>query len=162
LGQRVYHKGWTVFEELALRFIGDDRYQFFQLGLPDGLPLPRSIRNVPVRVAPEQRHAMEEALKAAQIDVVVTWSLWPETFCFAVHEALAAGAFVVARANAGNVWPAIQAYAPDQGCAIEDEAGLVALFNGSELRTRVEKLFRRSGTLQSGGATAEWLFASAD
>ena len=107
-----------MFEELALHLADDPRYIFFQLGVPAGPALPENIRNIPVRVDAERRDEMVEAVAEARIDIVVSWSLWPETFCFMAYEALTGGAFVVARAGSGNVWPAVMANAADQGCVL--------------------------------------------
>jgi len=157
-GGRHFHKGWIVFEELALHVADDDRYEFFQLGLPSGSPgLPSCIQHIDVQVTPSNPNAMIEALASAKIDVVVVWPQWPETFCFVVHEALAAGAFVIAREAAGNVWPAIQTNAPEQGCAVADQAELFALFDGDELIRRVANSTRRRGMLLKNGGTAGWL-----
>ena len=157
IGARVLHKGWPVFEELALGLAGDPRFAFYHLGAESGMPLPGCIRGVPVRVVPEQREAMIEAVAEHRIDVVVSWSLWPETFCFAVHEALAGGAFVIARSDAGNVWPVVQATAPTQGCAVEDEAELVRLFTSGEILRRVARATRAYGAVLPSGGTASWL-----
>jgi hypothetical protein len=157
-GGRYFHKGWTVFEELALHAADDDRYEFFQLGLPNGSSgLPSSIHHINVQVTPGNPNAMIEALASAKIDVVVVWPQWPETFCYVVHEALAAGAFVIAREAAGNIWPAIHASAPQQGCAVANQAELFALFEGDELIRRVANSTRRRGMLLSSGGTAGWL-----
>lgn len=156
LGARVFHKGWPVFEELALRRADDPRYMFLQLGEAAGPAMPRIIRNVPVRVKAGARHAMIEAIAEANIDVVINWSLWPETFCYAVHEALAGGAFVVARRDAGNVWPAVAANAPAQGHVVADNEALFALFEGDELIRRVSRSSRRRGALILGNGTFDW------
>ncbi len=110
LGSANRHKGWQVFEALAMRHAQDRRYQFYHLGA-DGVR-SRKYTHIPVRVTPSHRDAMVEAVARHQIDVVISWSLWPETFCFTVHEALAGGAFVIARDSAGNVAPALAAAAP--------------------------------------------------
>jgi len=160
LGARVMHKGWFVFEELALCLAGDARYKFYQLGINGGVPLAGCIQNIPVCVVAEQREAMIEAVAEHRIDVVISWSLWPETFCFAVHEALAGGAFVVARLAAGNVWPAVQANASAQGCAITGEAELVKLFISGEVLRLAARAQRSRGALFTGGGTADWLLRS--
>lgn len=157
VGARAFRKGWAIFEELALRYADDKRYEFFQLGVTDGPALPRNIRNIPVRVDDAHRNAMVEAIAEARIDVVVSWSLWPETFCFTAQESLAAGAFVVANAQAGNVRPAIEAHAPDQGCAVADIDALFALFEGEGLRVQVRAAPRRRGILLAEGGSADWL-----
>jgi hypothetical protein len=157
LGARVFHKGWPVFEELALRFASDGRYVFFQLGASEGPPLSSHITQVPVRVDAEHRDAMARAVSETQIDVVVSWSLCFETFSFTTHEALAGGAFVVARVNAGNIWPTVLANAPEQGIPIVSEEELFALFGSDSLEAKVAAISRQRGTLSAGGGTAEWL-----
>ena len=155
VGASTVQKGWHVFEELAVRHAGDRRYKFYQLGI-DGVRSSKYIHD-PVQVGPEQRNAMIEAVVRHRIDVVICWSLWPETFCFTVYEALAGGAFVVARRGAGNVWPAVRANAYGQGCVGEDEAGLFQLFESGDIQTLVARASRFRGTLHPGGNTAEFL-----
>lgn len=162
IGARAFNKGWPVFEELARQFADDDRFQFFHLGVPLGPMLPSYIRQVPVRVNPEHRDAMVSAVAESRIDVVVLWSLWPETFCYVVHEAIAGGAYVVARKDAGNIWPAIATAAPDRGCTVEAEADLFALFRGDELHTRLVGSPLRRGKLIMGKGTADWLLSGQD
>lgn len=158
LGARAFLKGWSIFEDLAAQLANDGRYAFLQLGSPDsGSPLPSFIRNIPVIVDTNKRNAMVEAIAEARIDVVVSWQLWPETFSLSVHEALVGGAFVVARIGAGNVWPAVQANAPDQGCAVADEAALFGLFDGDRLREFVESSPKLRGALLPIEVTANWL-----
>ncbi|WP_213460652.1 hypothetical protein [Thiocapsa sp.] len=158
LGARAFLKGWSIFEDLALHLANDGRYEFLQLGSPDsGSPLPSFIRNIPVIVDTKQRNAMVEAIAESRIDVVVSWQLCPETFSLSVHEALVGGAFVVARIGAGNVWPAVAANAPDQGCAVADEAALFGLFDGDRLREFVESSPKLRGALLPIEVTANWL-----
>jgi hypothetical protein len=74
-----------------------------------------------------------------------------------VHEALAGGAFVLARRDAGNIWPAVEANAPLQGCAVTDEAELFHLFESGEIQARVAGSRRVRGTLRPSGSTAAFL-----
>jgi hypothetical protein len=74
-----------------------------------------------------------------------------------VHEAMAAGAFVLARKEAGHVWPAVEANAPDQGLAVDDPAALHKIFRSGELLRLVITSTRRRGVLLTGGGTAGWL-----
>ena len=66
-------------------------------------------------------------------------------------------AFVVARRAAGNIWPAVQANAPSQGCAVEDEAELAKLFHTGEILRLVARSRRHRGTLLPSGDTADFL-----
>lgn len=159
LGTRDFHKGWTSFEGLARRFAEDPRYEFFQLGLPAPQGEQGPVRTVSVRWSPDRRDAMAEAVARHRIDVVVHWSLCPETFSFTVHEALAGGAFVLARTEAGNVWPAISANAPGRGAALDSEADLHRLFEDGSLTRLVEAAPAMRFELIHGGGSADWLLA---
>lgn len=159
LGARLYYKGWHVFQELAKRFSEDERYAFFHLGAAEDPSSPPSIRNIPVHVNGRRRFAMVEAVAEARIDVVIHWSLCFETFSFSTFEALAGGAFIVLRSNAGNVGPAIEANAPDQGCAVAHLDDLFELFASGGLREFVAAAPKRRGMLIAQGGTAQWLLA---
>jgi hypothetical protein len=157
-GARCFHKGWEIFEELAYRHANDDRYLFFQLGLPNiSDTLPTRICNKPVTVGRKNRNAMVEEVAKTRIDLIVNWSLWPETFCFTALEALAGGAFVVARADSGNVWPVIEANAPDQGCVVKDKTRLFDLFQSGEIPNIIRNANCRYGILMLGKGSADWL-----
>jgi hypothetical protein len=86
LGAAAMHKGWHVFEQLAFAHSDDPRYEFYHLGL--GSTATSRYACDPVRVTPDRRNAMTEAVVRNQIDVVVCWSLCYETFCFTVHRHL--------------------------------------------------------------------------
>jgi hypothetical protein len=156
-GALAFHKGWEVFEELACRHVNDDRYLFFQLGyLGEAEILPANVRHESVNVSRENCNDMVEAVAKMRIDLIVNWSLWPETFCFTALEGLAGGAFVAARASAGNVWPLIEANAPDQGRAIYSRRQLFDLFQNGEIRNIVRNANCRYGTIMRGKGTADW------
>jgi hypothetical protein len=153
LGSASFHKGWHIFERLACAHANDARYEFVHLGL-GSMPSQRYACD-PVRVTGQRRDAMIDAVVRNRIDVAIIWSLWPETFCFTVHEALAGGAFVVTRRGSGNVWLAVEENAPHQGCAVDDEDGLSRLFETGEIRTFAARSTKRRFALTLGGNTAE-------
>lgn len=162
LGMRGLQKGWPVFEKLAQQFRKNPAYAFYQLGAPGGPALPGGIRHVDVRVNRDRPDAMIEAIAEHRIDVVVSWSLWPETFCYAVHEALAGGAFVLARAGAGNVALAVLNHAPDQGRIFEDEGELFSAFEEGRLGNMVSCARPRRGILIAEHGSAMWVRRSLD
>ncbi|HEY8383090.1 MAG TPA: hypothetical protein VIL09_13160 [Microvirga sp.] len=157
VGARARLKGWSVFEDLATTLAQDRRYAFFQLGSEHGAPLPPAVRNVPVLVGPRNRHGMVQAIAEARIDVVISWSICHETFCFTAHEALAAGAFVVTHPGTGGLAGELKALAPQQCMIVEDEAALRRLLQGGELQERVASAQRRYGMLLPEGGSAPWL-----
>ncbi|MGC9964453.1 MAG: methyltransferase domain-containing protein [Syntrophobacteraceae bacterium] len=101
LGMPRHHKGWTTWKQIVKRFGSDPRYQFFHFStIRDNSP---NLTYIPVSVSPDNRQAMSDALRTQNIDVVFLWSVWPETFCFTLYEAMVSGCYVVTNAYSGNV-----------------------------------------------------------
>lgn len=155
LGSHSYHKGWDTYQRLAAALQDDDRYEFFQFGTSG--ETPSFIRHIPVKVEATARDAMVRAIAREDIDVVISWSIWPETFCFTAHEAMAGGAFVVARRGQGHVNAAIHGYAPQASRNVDDEDELHRYFRGADLFRDVEQSPRRFGYLLPSHGSAELL-----
>lgn len=132
LGAHEYHKGWYQFERLAERFRNDERYEFFHLGTQSS-PTAPYIGFHEVKVDRFARDAMIRAVASIELDVVVLWSLCYETFSFTTYEALAGGAFVLARQDAGNVWPAILEAGEERGCSAKTEEEMISLFETGKI-----------------------------
>ncbi len=75
---------------------------------------------------------MIERIAELDIDVAIIWSLWPETFCIAAYEAVAAGAMVVTPSSSGNV--ARMVAETGKGIVLADERELMQFFESSEAR----------------------------
>lgn len=165
LGQRAPAKGWPAFEKLARRFARDPRYAFFRLGVetlegPAAASGLGAIHGIPVRVTAEEPEAMIDALAAHGIDVVVNWAPWPETFCYAAAEALAGGAFLLARSDSGNV-AAIAGDHPASACVIPpQEEALHAMLEGDALARALAAAPPQRGVLLPEGGTAAWFARS--
>ncbi|MGJ3703233.1 hypothetical protein [Variovorax sp. AFSI2.2] len=155
LGSQVFHKGWDTYQRLAGAFQTDDRYEFFQLGTPGATP--SFIHHIPVKVEASARDAMVHAIARQDIDVVISWSIWPETFCFTAHEAMAGGAFVVARREQGHVNAAIHRHAPEASRNVDDEEALHRYFRGGDVLIDVARSSRRHGCLVPSLGSAELL-----
>lgn len=157
LGQPVVTKGWAVFEDLARRFGGRSGYVFYELGIGDPRTAGQGVRRVPVRVSRRDPRAMINAIAEHRIDAVVIWSIWPETFCFTAYETLAGGAFLIARAAAGNVPNVLLSHAPEQGCIVEDETVLNDLFASGRLRSKLKEAPRSRGAIVTEAGSADWV-----
>ena len=61
-----------------------------------------------------------------KVDIVILWSIWPETFSFTLYEAIAAGCFIITNPLSGN----IAAYVRENSCGIvlKSEKDLISLF----------------------------------
>jgi hypothetical protein len=101
VGQMAVHKGYGLWEKLLAQFQDDPRYAFYHLAEGTDPDLPHI--HVPVRVTPQNRDAMRQTLIDQQIDVAFLGSIVPETFSLTLHEALAAGCFVLTHHNSGNI-----------------------------------------------------------
>lgn len=129
LGMPTLHKGWPIFAELASRFADDPRYEFHHFSAIQDPRVPAKF----TRVAPttENPQPMIPMLEELAVDIVLVWSLWPETFCFAALEGLAAGAALVTNPLAGNVVD-IATAAGAAGRVIANEDRLSAFFATGE------------------------------
>jgi hypothetical protein len=156
LGAPTYRKGWDTFATLAKRHTGDSRYEFLQLGWAD--PHSTNVTHVYVKVSPDDRHAMVNAIVAAEIDVAVNWSLFYESFSFATIEAIAGGAFIITRRGAGNIWPLVSGINAQRGYATDSEFELQTLFASGQVLHLMSNADRRRGKLIIGSAIAQVLF----
>jgi hypothetical protein len=130
VGHAATHKGWPVFRDLALAHAADGRYAFLHLGDTPEPGLPVAFH--PVRVTAKSPRAMTGALERLEVDVVLFWPLWRETFSFAAHEAVAAGCALITGPDSGNV-AAIVADG-ERGWVLPDETALAEAFaNGTVL-----------------------------
>ncbi|TWB60607.1 glycosyltransferase involved in cell wall biosynthesis [Nitrospirillum viridazoti] len=145
LGGDLHGKGWTVFAALAAWHRGDSRYAFFQLGTRD--LAATNVTHVHAEVSRSNRQAMVEAVGKTNLDVVINWSLFYESFSFTAIEAAAGGAFVIARKSAGNVWPLISGLGPSRGVAVETEIELQAMFVEGRVLDLAAQADRRRGRL---------------
>ncbi len=130
LGMPSLHKGWPIFADLVRRFAADDRYEFHHLSAVEDPRVPA--RFTRVAPTPDQPQPMIPAIEALDLDAVVLWALWPETFCIAAHEAVAAGAAILTHTGSGNV-AAFVAGEATGGQVLPDEASLRALFDTGEV-----------------------------
>ena len=156
LGSQAFHKGWDTYQRLAGAFRTDDRYEFFQFGTLGATP--SFIHHILVKVEATARDAMVRAVAKHGIDVVISWSICPETFCFTAHEAMAGGAFVVARRDQGHVNAAIHGFAPQASRNIDDEEELHRYFRCGDVFADVGRSSRRYGCLLPSQGSAELLF----
>jgi hypothetical protein len=159
LGHPAPHKGWPLFRQLLFNHGADPRYAFFHLGGQTEAGLP--VEHHEVRVSAERPRAMQEALEALEIDVVVFWPLCRETFSFTVYEAIAAGCAVITGPDSGNVAAVVSG--GGSGWVLPDEAALETAFADA----RVAELARATRKpmlydLKLSGMTVDLLPARAE
>jgi hypothetical protein len=157
LGAPHFHKGWFTFESLARWHARDPRYEFFHLGW-ETLEVP-NVTFVRTAVTYQDRSAMVRATVEQGIHVAINWSMCFESFSFTMYEALAAGAYVLARRGAGNVAREVSSTFADRGSTVGSEIELSALFEEGGIREMVGQSRRQYGTLsysnQTGGVLVQ-------
>jgi len=159
LGYPVPHKGWPLFRRLAEHYADDPRFAFFHLGAQQDTAAPAEFHEV--RVAAGGPNAMQQTLERLEIDVVLLWPLWRETFSFAVYEALAAGCAVITGPDSGNVAAVVAS--SGQGLVLADDAAVGAAFESGEM-AKLSRAARRPMLydLTLSGMTADLLPARAE
>lgn len=136
LGTPAPHKGWDVFEGLFHRFGKDSRYRFIFLG--GGEPPAAGIEHKDVHVTAEQPDAMIDSVIEENVDLVLHWASWPETFSLSTYEAYAGGAYVITNKVSGNVAATVRRL--KRGKVFDDETDLHKFLEGPEIEELVDKL----------------------
>ena len=145
LGYPLDYKGWPTWLRLVNRFTGNNYYKFFHFSTQQGEQ--GNYSRIEIRVTTENRMAMVESLRWNQIDVVVLWSNVAETFSFTLHEALAAGCYILTNPKSGNIQDYIR-HNPERGMVLEDEEALIELFESGTIVEKVEQ-YQKNGKPQA-------------
>jgi hypothetical protein len=127
VGHPTAHKGWYTYTKILNRLGKNNQYEFYHFGA--GRKCHRDSQFVKVSVVTGGPTAMIEALTNEAIDVVVLWSIWPETFSIVAYEVIASGADIVCSSASGNIAQLVR----DTGCGIvfgSEEELLSHLDNG--------------------------------
>lgn len=144
LGYPIKSKGWDAWLRLVNQ-CKDESIEFFLFSSLDGDP--GNYTRIHTSFSPQKPTIMVDNLKETKIDAVLLWSIWPETFSITLHEALAAGCFVITNKSSGNIQDYL-AKNPHQGAILEDEAALHDFIRCGELARRIAE-FRARGKPQA-------------
>lgn len=131
VGSPLPHKGWSQFLKIADHVSDRDLYEFYYFG-KTSVDHSR-IRHIYVDFK-QELNAMVNALRRENIDLVLLWSVWPETYAYTYYESLAAECFIVTNRNSGNI--AFQVQERKNGIVLADDAELLDFFRD---RAAVEK-----------------------
>jgi hypothetical protein len=155
VGQPAYHKGWGVFRELVAATRHLDCYRFHQFASQGELRPTDGVASVAAETLATNPFGMTRALAEHRIDLVLALSPWPETFGYVAHEALAAGANVVALAGTGNIADMLRR--DRRGVVLDDGSALLEFFlswAAESLARRTRDAGRQPAALVHCGSTA--------
>ena len=151
LGYPLDYKGWQAWLRLTQELNGNKRYEFFHFSTQSGAL--GNYTRIDARVTKENRLAMVESLRQSHIDVAFLWSIVPETFSFTLHEALAAGCYIVTNPNSGNIQDYIKRH-PKRGSILQNETELFKFLRSDDLVNSINE-YQKYGKPQ-----AELVFGS--
>lgn len=100
LGHPNPRKGWLVWRKLIDMENLDQKYECYHLGTCNEKNKEKFIS---VSVNTESRHSMQDALLQHEIDLVLLWSIMPETFSYTLYESMGAGCYILTHKNSGNI-----------------------------------------------------------
>ena len=136
LGGKVYHKGWYIFEKLVNMFGAHSKFKFYYFG--NQTHQMTGVQNVNVSVSSSDPLSMVNAVAEIELDFVLNWAIWPETFSFTAHEAIAGGAHVLTNTISGNVASIVSK--TEMGTIFNDENELFSFFNQGIVEQTAKKM----------------------
>lgn len=139
VGEQIGLKGWDIWKEL-IRKLPAEEYDFYYFGRKK--EEVEGLTNISVDFH-ESLSAMVEALRNAEIDCVILWSIWPETYSYTYYESSAANTFVLTNQLSGNI--AAQVRKRKNGIVVDDAASLIELLcNTKTFREKINEYKQRS------------------
>jgi len=100
VGAPAAHKGWAVFSRLVEELVpANPEYEFYHFGRPARIRGP--VLQYPVSFLRDGPAAMTNAIQKANIDMVLLWSIWPETYSYTLQESQMAGAMILTNPDSG-------------------------------------------------------------
>lgn len=142
LGAPAVHKGWPVYAALLQKCADQDMSFIVFSAKP---PNQGESEWRKVFVTAQDPDAMARAVAQCDIDLVLHWASWPETFSFTTFEAMAGGAYVLTNPVSGNVRATVER--TGYGVVLPDQAALLAFFDdGSAARLAQKRRLARATT----------------
>jgi hypothetical protein len=138
LGSKVYHKGWYLFEKLVKIFSDHSKFKFYYFG--NQIHKMTGVQNINISVSSSDPFSMTNAVAEIELDFVLNWAMWPETFSFTAHEAIAGGAHVLTNAISGNVASIVSK--TEMGTIFNDEDELFSFFSHDMIDKTAKKCAR--------------------
>lgn len=126
IGHQRSLKGGPIWRELVSKARRTGAYQFLNLSTDTEDRAVDGVEHHTAATSAAARNSMTDTLIRLEVDLVVVPSIWPETFSYVTHEALAAGADIVCLAVSGHV--AATTKRLGRGFVADDPAALIDFF----------------------------------
>jgi glycosyltransferase involved in cell wall biosynthesis len=101
LGYSAEFKGWSTWERVIQYLTRNNHYDFYHIG---GLnQSDKYVTNIPYSFQDGGVNAAVEKLIENNIDIVVLWSIIPESYSYTLFEAIAASSYILTNTLSGNI-----------------------------------------------------------
>lgn len=139
VGSARGHKGWNVWKNLYEIFDkNQNAYELYTFG--QNTPKCVNTTQVKVSVTINEKEAMQAWLRKLNIDCVILWSNWPETYSYTYFESYAANTFILTCEDSGNI--AYMVKKVGNGLVFKDEKQLQELIaNPQMLRAKINDYY---------------------
>lgn len=156
IGYTALHKGWPLFQRVVRKLRkeqGSYRFIYFGVSSIDD----EDIERVQVHVTVDSPQAMINSLREHNVDIFLQLTNCAETFSFSTFEAIAAGAYVFAKAASGNV--AYIVAKTELGVIFDTEEDLIAHINSDYLQPLVKNIRDRNASYVADVRFSEMTFS---
>jgi len=121
----------------------DERFVFYHFSSVAGTT--GNYSRVHTEASSEKGTMMTDKLRQYEVEAVLLWSTVPETFSLTLHEALAAGCFIITNKVSGNIQDYIQRN-PGRGVILDSEDDLLDFIKTGKLAQSVQD-YQKDGKL---------------
>lgn len=135
LGHKTYIKGSAVWDFLIEQKNIIGQYDFYHIG---GSEKSGFVVNIPYSFQKSGINSAVDTLIEYDIDIVILWSLVPESYSYTLHEALCAGCYIITSEQSGNI--AYTLSNMDCGKVMELKEDLITFFEDEiQVRKTIKK-----------------------
>ncbi|MCY9592022.1 methyltransferase domain-containing protein [Paenibacillus chitinolyticus] len=127
LGYKMENKGWSTWLKMINNEQFSDLYEFHHIGSSEHYST--NVRSHEYSFINDGRMAATNLLKKENIDIVLLWSIVPESYSYTLYESIAAGVPVVTNKHSGNIAFSVQNSSEDIGVVLNNEKELWALLS---------------------------------
>ncbi len=140
LGYKMDNKGWATWEKLFNHPELAVQYELYHIGSQE--KYADQVKNCSYSFIEQGIMAAVEVLKEHEIDIVILWSIVPESYSYTLQEAIAAGAYILTSTKSGNVASVVQQRGENCGAVLKSDNELIELLK-DEKRVRMLTSFKR-------------------
>ena len=135
LGYKAKYKGWESWEKMVGN-CKNANCEFYHIGSMYNRK-DESVKYISYSYTDSGINTAPKILNDNKIDIVVLWSLLPESYSYTLYEAIASGCFIITNKLSGNIAYEISKLGNNFGVVLENEEMLNSLINDNSKLIRL-------------------------